>query len=861
MPAPGARFGPYELLDPIGSGGMGEVFRARDTRLDRIVAIKFSKEQFSVRFENEARSVAALNHPHICQLYDVGPNYLVMEFVEGAQLKGPLPIEKAIDYASQILDALDAAHKKGITHRDLKPANILVTKQGIKLLDFGLAKKKDALTESDATQALTTQGQIVGTLQYMSPEQLQSKEVDPRSDLFSFGCVLYEMLTGKRAFEGQSAASVIAAILERDPAPITVAPTLERIVKRSLAKDPDQRFQTARDLKAALNWAMEHQPAHAPVRRWHWPVTAALILIAALAGWAIAHFRQSPPDDRVISLQIDPPENGRFVFGVSAGGVALSPDGKTAAYVASSNGKTGLWIRPLDSTIARLLPGTEGASYPFWSPDNKSIAFFTSTKLERVDLNAGSPTVICDAAIARGGEWSSDGSILYSTVNSGLFRVPASGGKPSVLTTLGSAPNEESSHRWPQVLPDGYFLYWSQSDKRENTGVYAASFAKPAERVRLLTTDNNALYARGNDGKSYLLWLRGRTLFAQEFDAGAIKLVGEPHALADPVAGISQTGQMNSAVSATGILLYSDSNPTSQLTWFDRSGKSLGVVGEEGEYSTFRLSRDGRRAVVSRDGPGVTDLLLVETERGVFSRFTSNTGTNIIPVWSSDGRTIVFSSGNTRNLFRKEPSAAANEERITRSPSTQGATDWSRDGRFVLYFEIDSHSRTRLWILPVTLDGKPLAGSAPRLYLSTPFSEWWGTFSPEPSPRWVAYQSNESGRWEVYVQSFPEPRGETRISTGGGQFPQWGPDGRELFYVSPDYKLMAVNVKLGADSVQPSAPRELFSLPATEAVYSPFEVAPDGRRFLVRANAPRAARSLTVIVNWPALLKKSAAAP
>ncbi|MGO9256833.1 MAG: protein kinase domain-containing protein [Bryobacteraceae bacterium] len=646
--AVGTRVGPYEILAPLGSGGMSEVYRAHDPRVGRDVAIKVSQERFTERFEREARAIAALNHPNICQLYDVGPNYLVMELIEGKPLGGPLPVEKAVEYAGQILDALDAAHKKSITHRDLKPANILVTRQGIKLLDFGLAKQTVSLAESDetVTQAMTQKGQILGTLQYMSPEQVQGKETDTRSDLFSFGCVLYEMLTGKRAFEGESAASVIAAILEREPAPLEAGMPLARVVRRALAKDPEQRFQTARDLKAAMGWAME-QPAPSaaakPSRRSLWIAAAATLVIGAGGGWAVSHFRQAPGDDRSFRLQIDPPEGGRFIFGTGVGGMALSPDGRTAAFVASGNGKNGLWVRPLDGATARLIPGTEGAAYPFWSGDGKSIAFFTAAKLQRVDVAGGSPMAICDVALGRGGAWSSDGQILFGTLTSGLFRVPASGGAPSPLTTLDVA-HGEASHVWPQVLPDGRFLYWVRSDKPENTGVYAASFAKPAERVRLLRSDTNALYAPGNDGKSYLLWQRGGTLFAQEIKAGTLQLAGEAHPVADPVARAA-TGQMNVAVSASGLLLYSASNTSSQFTWLDRAGKPLGVVGEPGEYSTFRLSPDGRRAAVSRDRPGGNDLWLLEVERGVSSRFTSNSGVNLYPVWAPDGGTIMYRTG------------------------------------------------------------------------------------------------------------------------------------------------------------------------------------------------------------------------
>jgi eukaryotic-like serine/threonine-protein kinase len=507
----GERLGPYEVLALIGAGGMGEVYKARDTRLDRIVAIKVSQERFSDRFEHEARAVAALNHPHICTLHDVGPNYLVMEYVEGAPLKGPLPLEKAVEYAGQILDALDAAHQKGIIHRDLKPSNILITKQGIKLLDFGLAKQAAPLKEMDPTRALTDQGQIVGTLRYISPEQLQGKEADARSDLFAFGCVLYEMLSGKRAFDGSSDASVIAAILEHEPAPLTsnqnnAGRPLDRVVKRSMAKDPDQRFQTARDLKAALSWVLD-QPPVVTAKRSHgmWIGIAAALALGVAGGLAVARFHQPQPEQGVVRVQINPPEGGQFAFGSSVGGVALSPDGRTAAFIATANGVTALWLRPLEGTAARMIPGTEEASYPFWSPDSQSIAFLTPGKLQRVDIADGTPRPICDAPRVWGGAWTSDGQIIAGVFGSSLFRVSASGGALSPLTTLDPSRGE-GLHLWPQALPKGRFLFWVSSDKPENTGVYAASLEKPNERVHVLTTDAKALYVPGGDGGDYLVW-------------------------------------------------------------------------------------------------------------------------------------------------------------------------------------------------------------------------------------------------------------------------------------------------------------------------------------------------------------------
>jgi tRNA A-37 threonylcarbamoyl transferase component Bud32 len=595
------QFGPYVLIAPVGSGGMGEVWKARDTRVDRIVAIKRLKAEHSARFKEEARAISALNHPHICTLYDVGPDYLVMEYVEGQPLKGPLPVEKAVEYARQILDALDAAHRIGIVHRDLKPANILVTKNGAKLLDFGLAKaeraKATSASDETVTQAITQEGAILGTLQYMAPEQLQGKETDARSDLFSFGCVLYEMLTGKRAFEGASAPSVIAAVLEREPAPLDVSPPLARVVKSCLAKDPDERIQTARDVKTALRWAMEPQAASAPrsSRHWQW-IAAATLVVGALGGW-VAHFRQSALADRVLRLDINPPEGGRFVaFGNTVGGNALSPDGRMAAFVAAVNGKKGLWVRALDETTARVLPGTEHAADPFWSPDSKSIAFSAAGKLQRMDLAGGPPVTICDSPITRGAAWSAEGQIVFGSLAGGLLQVPAKGGTPSPLTRV-DASRGETFHWQPQMLPGGRFLYWALVDKPENSGVYVAPLAKPAERVLLLRTESAAVLASGGDGRDYLLWLRDGTLLAQEFDTGSLKLRGEARAIAGPIFNSGVAGMSPVSASARGHLLYDASGSASQLTWFDRTGRRLAAGGEEQVYSyPFRLAPDGRHA-------------------------------------------------------------------------------------------------------------------------------------------------------------------------------------------------------------------------------------------------------------------------
>jgi hypothetical protein len=476
-------------------------------------------------------------------------------------------------------------------------------------------------------------------------------------------------------------------------------------------------------------------------------------------------------------------------------------------------------------------------------------------KLQRVEITGGAPLTICDVPTGRGGTWMSDHRILFGSVAAGLFEVPDSGGTPSPLTTLDRSRGE-ASHRFPQVLPGGRFLYWVQGKNREIQGVYAASLAKPAEAVRLVPADANALYAPGGDGRGYLLWLRGGTLVAQQLDPATLKLAGEPQPVADPVTGVGLTGQMNVAASAGGLLLYSAFNTRVQFTWIDRTGKPLGGIGEPGEYGNFRLSPDGRRIAIQQDRPGSTDIWLLEVERGVSNRFTFNSNFSVYPIWSPDGRTIVFTPAPPRNLFRKDSGGAGSEQPLTQSPNPQYGMDWSRDGRWLLYFEVAPGTQRDLWVLPTAPEGGPAVEAKPQLYLRTPYNESWGRFSPEPGPRWVAYQSDESGRLEVYIDAFPQPRGKTRISTGGGTYPQWGADGRELFYMSPDSKLMVADLKLTANSVEPSAPRELFRLPAVDTGLSPYDTTPDGRRFLVRATPEHgASQPLTVIVNWPALLK------
>lgn len=868
----GTKLGPYEILAPIGKGGMGEVWKARDTRLGRDVAIKISSERFSERFDREARSIAALNHPNICHLYDVGPNYLVMELVDGPTLldrikEGSIPLEEALNIARQVADALESAHEKGIVHRDLKPGNIKIKPDGtVKVLDFGLAKMGGTPTaHGDESPTLTIgqteAGVILGTASYMSPEQAKGKPVDARSDIYAFGVVLYEMITGKRLHGGDTTTEVLASVIKEEPQWDKVPPQVQKLLRRCLEKDPQKRLRHIGDVMSLVDEAPA-APAAAPAARpvgskWPWMAGAvALLLVATIGTWAIVHFRSSANNQIATRVQIAPPEGGEFAtFGAFTGGFALSPDGKTVAYSVKMNGKTGLWVRALDGATARLLPGTEGAGNPFWSPDNKSIAFAAGRKLLRVDIAGGAPLAICEGSgCSPEGAWTGDGRIVLGGAGTGrgLYQVSAFGGTPSLLTTP-DASLGEVSHEFPQVLPGGRLLYWALNNKAENSAVYATTLAKPAERVKLMTTESNAVFASDSAGKGYLLWLRGTTLMAQEFDPASFKLSGEPHAIADPVAYTGTVKHTELSASSTGSLLYT-SFIQHQFTWFDRAGHALGKVGDAAEYITFRLSPDGRRIVVSRDLPEGTDLWLIDTERNVASRLTFK-GIYHLPIWSPDSRFVVFRSFTLPFLFRKDTNGSNEEQRLDLPPppGPYSAWDWSRDGRFLLYA-----ARGGMWILPVMPDGTP-AGK-PKPYLTTSFFPGSGRFSPEPSPRWVAYQSNESGQDEVYVQAFPEPRGKFQISTGGGRLPQWGSGGREIFYVTPGYKLMVVSLNLGENSVEASAPRELFQLPSMDLQrgISPYDVAPDGQRFLVNVAPPQL---INLIVNWPALLKKGPSAP
>ena len=832
---PGDKLGPYEILSRIGEGGMGTVWKARDARLGRDVALKVSKAEFTARFAREARTVAALNHPNVCQLYDVGPNYLVMELIDGVPLKGPLPVEKAVEYASQILDALDAAHRKGITHRDLKPANILVTKQGIKLLDFGLAKKAVELGDDDKTLgAVSVAGQISGTLQYMAPEQMQGKEADARSDIFSFGCVLYEMLSGTKAFKGSSAASIIAAILEREPEPLATTPPLDRVIRTCLAKDPDKRFQTALDLKRNLHWAMEPVgPAASSRGRLPWIVAAALGLLAVV----LAAFYLRAPVTTALETRVDivtPPAS-------SPGSFALSPDGRKIAYVATSQGVSSLWVRPLDSISAQPLPGTEGAVSPFWSPDSRSLGFFADSKLKRIGLGGGEPQTLTEDvnSLAANGTWSAEGTILFnSSLNGPLERIPAAGGQTVVVTRLAQG---EFRHFGSRFLPGGrQFLFASQ-------GVAPALWLGsldgiPPRRIAAFApgTDSAAQYL----APGWLVRVKGNILAAQRFDNSSGQLSGDPVTLAQAVGIDAFFGNGFFSVSPSGTLAWrSGTGNRSQLLWFNRTGQNVGAFGALADFNVQspELSPDGKRAAVSRGAFGVRDIWLQESTRA--GRFTFHPADDVIPIWSPDGVRVVFASNRkgVLDLYQKPADGSGSEQLLLQSAEAKWPNAWSPDGRFILYNS--SQNNGDLMLLPLSGARKPYP------FLSTPFNENQGIFSADG--KWVAYQSNESGRFEIYVRPFPGPGGQWQVSTGGGTSPRWRSDGKELYYLAPDNKLLAVAAAVQGTTFVPGTPQVLFQThPPPVAPKQQYDVSRDGRFLINTELQDTATEPIHLLLNW-----------
>jgi Tol biopolymer transport system component len=858
---------------------MGEVYKARDTRLDRTVAIKVlptqlsSSEEMRQRFEREAKAISQLSHPHICALYDVGSQdgteYLVMEYLEGETLamrllKGVLPLPQTLAYGVEIADALDKAHRQGIVHRDLKPGNVMLTKSGVKLLDFGLAKAMapaaptsglTSLPTIATPQNLTQTGTILGTFQYMSPEQLEGAEADARSDIFALGAVLYEMATGQKAFHGKSQASLIGSILkEEPPPPSTVAPmtppALDRVIKTCLSKDPENRFQTAHDVKLQLQWIAEGGsqaglPAPVVSRRKNREKLAwAVVAVAALAAiaFALAFVRRAPAKSRTVRFEIATPEE---VTSIDL--PRISPDGRTIAFNATdSSGKTRIWVRPLNSLTAQPLGGTEGATRPFWSPDGKYLGFVADGKVKKIDVSGGPAQKICDAPTGSDGSWSSEGVILFDgTGTDPIYRVSASGGTPTIAVKA-SAERKEAQVGWPDFLPDGkHFLYMATGMKPEDTQ-YRIGSLDSTETKTLAPAQTMITYAP----PGYLLFVRDRTLVAQGFDARAIKTTGEPVPLAEKV-GTNTVGLALFSVSREGTLVYRTGEIGTRMTWVDRSGKELETVGDPSDSRNPALSPKGDRLAydLSDARGGRADIWIRDLTRGVSSRFTFGAADEIGATWSPDETRIVFSDNRSGSydLYEKAATGQGEEKLLVHSDENKFASDWSRDGKYLAYVNQSKDTGFDIFILPMTGDRKPVP------FLKTSFNEFWPVFSPDG--RYLAYQSNESGRQEVYVQSFPGPGGKWQVSTAGGVEPKWRADGKEIVYRAPDQNLMAVDVKAG-DTFQAGVPKALFPARTAPGIArNRYVAAPDDQRFLIVAPLKRESMTpTTVVLNWSAEL-------
>lgn len=896
----GHRLGPYEIVSALGSGGMGEVYCARDSTLGRHVAIKVLPERFALdadrlaRFKREAHILASLNHTNIAGIYGLEESSamraLVLEFVDGPTLAdriahGPLAIDEALAVARQIADALEAAHDQGIVHRDLKPSNIKLRPDGIvKVLDFGLAKALDhpSAAAVDATvsptitsPALTHAGIILGTAAYMSPEQARGRAADRRSDLWAFGCVLYEILTGVRAFGGSDVSDSLAAVIRDEPdwkaLPQRTPVAIRRLLRRCLAKDRKERIADASTARLEIDAArardasedVDRSESRPPL--WRRPSTAWAVAIAAIAVAAaisrIALTQASDDDTRVVQAIVPPAENTvvgapSFLVATQALSIALAPDGRSLAYVASGpSGPWRIWLRPLGEGVAHPLAGTEGGTRPFWSPDSRSIAFFADNKLKRVDIGGGPVLTICDnPGTAGGGTWNTAGVIVFGiglvAGSSGpLYRVEASGGTPVQITAF-EATVPDTKDVTPSFLPDGRHFLYTRLSSTTMPSTYIGALDESGS-TRLMDGATNVQYAAGR-----ILFLRGTTLVAQPFDAQRLVLSGEvapvlEGVMVDP---FSRTGVFS--VSSSGILAYRSSlQPApSQLTWFDRSGRVSGVLGEPGDYNTVNLSPDGTRAAVTlRDADGNLDVWLVDIARGVRTRFTFDAADETQALWSPDGTRIVFDSLRSGRVhpYQKSATGSGNEDQVDASSVPKYPTSWSPDGAFLVSNSPAGSARTGndLWIVPLAGDRKPF------VYLQTPFQETRAQFSPDG--KWIAYGSTESGRFEVYVAPFPGPGRAWRVSAAGGNSPRWRRDGRELFFVSADSMLMSVDVDGRSASFVVGQVQPLFSIRMRDQTLGiPYSVTADGQRFLVNTPVDRnAATPISLVINWPGLLR------
>jgi serine/threonine protein kinase len=876
----GTRLGPYHIDAPIGAGGMGEVYRATDTRLDRSVAIKILSAEFAsdpallARFEREAKTISSLNHSHICALYDIGETngqrFLVMEYLEGESLadrlmKGALPSEQVLRIGIEIADALDKAHRRGIIHRDLKPANVMLTKSGAKLLEFVLSKSVaagvlagPAAGTAAATQqkALTQEGTLVGTFQYMAPEQLEGQTADTRSDIFALGAMLYEMATGRRAFDGKSRASIIAAILDSEPPPISelrpmAPPALDRVIRTCLAKDPEERWQTAHDVMLQLRWIAEggsKAGVAAPVakrrltrERLAWSLLAVATLVAI--GLATGFVARTPTPAQMVHFSIETPQKASL-FPFDERGIALSPDGSRLAFVASEAGRRLIYLRPVSSNSSQPLSGTEDGSYPFWSPDGQSIGFFAAGKLKKISAAGGPPQVICDAPSGRGGTWNEAGVILFSpTITSALFRVPSGGGTP-IQVTSATAP-EVARQRWPLFLPDGkHFLF---------TGVKNLHLGSldSKETKTLIEDASNAQFAPPDR----LLYSRGEILMTQKFNLRKLTVVGEPVALAlGSVAHWVPKQLTVFSASRNGTLAFLPAPAEiSRLIWTDRNGREIGSVGEPGRYMDAALSPDGKRIAVVKGDPKDADIWMVDVADGRWSRFTFRPGNYGNLTWNKDGSMLAFffDSAGVGQPFVKTLSRDADATQVADTKEWAFPFSFSPDGSLMLIGR--QMPSTGFDVFTVTLDGK----ATMKPILQTPFAESHARLSP--NGKWLAYDSNESSRTEVYVRRFPPTADQWQVSVNGGIAPIWRADGRELFYFGSD-SVMAVPMD-ESERLNPRTPVALFrdlnlSLSAAGPIGSVIHgVTKDGQRFLLRPIAGERFTSLNVVLNWQSALR------
>jgi serine/threonine protein kinase/Tol biopolymer transport system component len=886
--SPQQSIGHYRITAKLGEGGMGAVYRATDTKLNRDVAIKVLPEAFSQdsarmqRFEREAQVLASLNHPNIAAIYGVEQGAIVMELVEGADLAGPLPVDTVIDFARQIAAGLEAAHEKGIVHRDLKPANIKVTAEGqIKLLDFGLAKAREESSSTSTASptmsptlslAMTQAGMILGTAAYMSPEQARGKPVDRRADIWAYGVILYELLTGRHLYGGETVTDTLAAVVLKDPdfsaLPESTPPRLRRIIERCLRKDPKLRMRDIGEARIALDEPELPAPVSqadaatrpSPPRAW---IAASAIFGVALIALAAVHFRETPPPREMVRFAVPAPD-GAF-FG-NFNNLALSPDGRKLVFSVGAGGRVMLWMRSLDSFEARPLPGTETANFPFWSPDSRFVGFSADGKLKKMDLSGGPPQTLCAVGgnAPTIGAWTPDGFIYFANGREGIFRVPQAGGEPVRITTT-NMPAGESFHAYPTTLPDGRnMLMLVTATAQAKSLIYLMSL-DGKQKKPLFQTQRSFSYVppRDNETVGHILLIQQDTLMAQPVDPKTFAAAGDAFPIADHVG--NQLSQAFFTASVTGALAYRGGGNmgATQLTWMDRTGKVLSNLGSTADYGPVALSRDGTRAAVGLQDSQNLDIWMFDLARGIPSRFTFNPQEDTDPAWSPDGTKLAFSSrrdGSLYALYAKDSSGTALEQQLHKADAQERVTDWSPDGKFLIYARVGQRG-TALWTLSDPLDPAQRKAAA---YLDDEHSTTEGQFSPGPAglPRWVAYTSNESGRSEIFVQSFPAGAGKFQISKGGGTQARWRRDGKEMFYIAPDGKLMAVDVKT-SPRFEAGIPHALFDsrilVPNSVAVVR-YDVAPDGQRFLVNTSAQAAggtaSEPIHVVLNWLAGVKK-----